>query len=234
MTIYRFQATSVDYWRGAPHRWQNTFHYSISNDAEAALCLPDFANKLKAMGAAASAGGLAEVAAYNTATGGVPVASTVFFPWQTTSSWISWPTGSWQTSGLAPTNGEAAARFRTRAGTGRTGKPIYVGIYWHAFLAGTADTGTGAQFSSSIVTAMSALYNALQTLSDGTSAVAVQVTPKGNSIAGTGTLLPYVEAHQRTRGRRRSIAQLKKELAAAQKVETVTGASGASGSLEAD
>jgi hypothetical protein len=208
VAIYKFQATSVGYWRGQAKRWQNSFHYSASNDASAALCLADFATKIKALGSNLTAGGLASVAVYNTATGGVPVGSTVFFPWQTPSSWILWTSaGPWGSSLNVPTANEAAARFRTQAGVGRTGKPVYVGIYWHSFTSLTEESAA-PQFASTVITAASLKYNAFQTLSDGTSAAAVQVTPGGGSIAGSGTLLPYVDSHQRTRGRRRKIVTI--------------------------
>nr|CRY97290.1 hypothetical protein [uncultured prokaryote] len=203
MTIYKFQATSVGFWRGQEKRWQNTFHYDASNDAAAASCLSDFNTKILALGSTTVHGGLASVAVYNTATGGVPVLSQINFPWETSSSWIGWPgAGPWGTGLAIPLAGEPAARFRTQAGVGKTGKPVYVGIYWHSFMC-AAETTSAVQFTSTVVTAASTLYNNLQTLSSGGTALCVQVTPAGGSIAGSGTLLPYVDAHQRTRGRRR-------------------------------
>nr|CRY97293.1 hypothetical protein [uncultured prokaryote] len=203
MTVYKFQATSVDYWRGNPHRWQNSFHFDVSNDATAALCLADFATKMDAFGTSTIPGGLASVACYNTSTGGVPVGSTTFFPWDTVGSWVPFSgAGPWGGTGHPPIATESSAKFRTQAGVGRTGKPVYVGFFWHSFIASAAAMPT-ASFSSTVQTAAEALYDALQTLSDGTSAAAVQVTPGGGSIAGSGALLPYVENHQRTRGRRR-------------------------------
>lgn len=203
MAVYKFTAVSVGYWRGIAKRWQNSFHYDISSDAIAVNCLADFKSKILALGSSQVAGGLSSIMAYNTETGGVPIGSNIFFDWTTPSSWVVFPTtGPWGVSGVGgPVASEAAARFRTQAGYGSTGKPVYVGIYWHSFEAG-AD-GAAHQFSATAVTAASAAYNALQVLDDGTGPAAVQVTPGGGSIAGSGVLLPYVDSHQRTRGRRR-------------------------------
>nr|CRY96110.1 hypothetical protein [uncultured prokaryote] len=208
MAVYKFQATSVGYWRGNPHRWQNSFHYDISNDGAAAGCLPDFTAKIKALGTSQVPGGLASVAAYNTSTGGVPIASNVLFDYSTVASWISWSgSGPWGT-GTDPTQaGEAAAKFRTQAGVGSTGKPVYVGIFWHAFTA-LPDTNATAQFTTAVRTAAALIYNGFQVLSISGVATAVQVTPGGRSIAGSGALLPFVESHQRTRGRRRKIVTI--------------------------
>nr|CRY96103.1 hypothetical protein [uncultured prokaryote] len=203
MGVYKFQATSVGYWRGVPKRWQNSFHFDVSNDAAAANCLDDFKAKIRALGDNSTGGGLASAACYNVATGGVPVGSAIYFDWKTPADWVAFPTGGpWDVEGTRPLATEAAARFRTQAGVGRTGKPVYVGIYWHSFVASNADTATPG-FSAPVVAAAKILYNSLQTLQADGEAVAVQVTPTGGAIAGSGTLLQYVDAHQRVRGRRR-------------------------------
>jgi hypothetical protein len=213
VTTYRMQFIHVDYWRGAAHRWNNTMHFSCSlGDTTMAGTIPDAYAKMQALCSSYHHGGLAEIAIYNVA-GGVPIASNVYFPWATPSSWIPY-TGTTGWPGTVPPQGtEAAAHFRTRAGTSKTGKPVYVGIYLHA-ISGAVTPETGApDYSSSEITTLSNLYNAFQTLQSGGSAAAVQVTPTGAAIAGSGALEPYVVAHQRVRGRRLSLKQLKADIA---------------------
>ena len=212
LTVYRVQATHVDYWRGSPHRWHSTLHYSCSSDSSMAATIPDAYTKLNALGSQNNPGGLAEIAVYNTATKGVPIASTVYFDWTTPASWLPyngtcWPSGTFK----IPVSGESAAHLRTQAGYSKTGKPVFVGLFWHAFVADATDSASPS-FNATTVGKVATAYNALQTLSAGGSAVAVQVTPSGNSIAGSGTLVPYVVSHQRRRGRRKSTPALLAEL----------------------
>jgi hypothetical protein len=203
MAIYRVQCVHVDYWRGTPHRWNNTFHYLVGTGS------PDFATIITSMrailqglGTAQVHGGLAEIKVYSSA-GGTPVYSQTYFDWTTPGSWVAYTgTGIWP-SGAVQAAGEAAALFEINAGMSSSGKPVTLKTWWHAFTASTTPETGGVDFSPTVQTAAVTQYNKLQSIPGSSGPAFVLVNPAGNTVASTSTLRPYVVSHQRVRGRRR-------------------------------
>jgi hypothetical protein len=223
---YRIQVVHVDYWRGSPHRWQNTFNYTAAAGTPSyAGVIATLYSYLQGLGAASYHGGIAEIKIY-ASTGGVPLDSVTYFPWDTPSAWIPYTGTLWVSSATQnPSNAEAAAIFTVPAGFSRTGKPVKLRTYWHAFNGG-ADEAGGPDFGAAIVPGLQTQYNKLQVLSDGTGNSLVLCNPAGLPVGSLCTLDPYVCNHQRIRGRRR-------------KVVTIDGARyeplpGTGGPLEAD
>lgn len=210
--VYRFQGIHVGYWRGQVKRWNVTSHYGSSeSDDTVAGCIPDYVAKTQALGASSYPGGLAEVKVYSLESPGVPIASLVRFDYEVPADWLPYTGTAWGAGNAPFSSGEECGDLRTAAGTSRTGKTVYVRWYWHAGLYAVGATPDTA-FAGSVITAVNTAYNAFQTLSSGGSAVAVLVKPNGDPVALTGALEPYVSAHQRVRGRRRSTGALIRSL----------------------
>nr|CRY97267.1 hypothetical protein [uncultured prokaryote] len=203
-TLYRVQIVHVGHWRGQIKRWNTTFHMTPGPSAPdlAAAVASGYAD-LQGLGSASVPGGIAEIKVYDAVAGGVPLYSKVYFDYETVGSWIPYTGTFWAATGVTqPTAGEAAAVFTIPAGFSKTGKPVTLRTYWHSFV--SLALGTGAvEFSPTVVTAAETQYDKLQAWSDGEGSGLVISAPDGRSVGLHCTLGPYVEAHQRVRGRRR-------------------------------
>lgn len=203
MAVVRMQVTNVGYWRGQVKRWNNTFHYTTSAMTPDYDAIISAANVIvRGLGATSDPGGNASIAIYPES-GGVPLARTVFFDYETVGSWETWNGTIWPTAGLAPPQtGEASVLFEIAAGLSSSGKPVSLKTYWHSFTS-VPETNSSSQFSPTVIADATAQYDKLQVLSDGSGGALVISKPNGDAVASSSTMRSYVNNHQRVRGRRR-------------------------------
>lgn len=204
MTEYRIVTRHVRYWRGAIHKtstvWPFTGTIAAGSYAAAIAAMYTAEQAVGYKQNSVTAGGVYEIALYNSSTGGVPVAVTTYFPWATPGSWIPYTGTGWYTSTPpADNNAETALQVEWPAGLSSSGKPVYFRKWFHmvpddAFAPGVADLTT-----SQAGTLASVLHT-------GTSTVAGLGAPMGRAgrfAASAGTVALYFGNHQMPRGRRR-------------------------------
>ena len=125
---FRYQVVSVGMWRGKIKRWNTTFHLTSSNLVSQLLA------KMQASGwknpgdvVGACSGGVASIAVY-ASTGGAPISNTIYFDWQTPSTWIPYTGTAWaDVDPLTPLDaaGESAVVIvGNMAALSKTGKPV--------------------------------------------------------------------------------------------------------------
>lgn len=197
MAAYRYQVVSVGWWRGKIKRWNTTFHYNN------ALSTAYLYSKMLAAGwkstgdvTGACSGGVASIAVYSS-TGGVPVSNTVYFDWETPSTWIPYTGTAWSavdSSTPLDASGESAAVvIGHMAALSKTGKPVTTRKYLHAVPSRTATSFSDPDIDSATQAALVALFT-----------TAWMGDAAGNTPS-TVTCSPYYLNHQRVRGRRRTV-----------------------------
>lgn len=200
MAVYRYQVVSVGLWRGKIKRWNTTFHYSNS------ISTANFLASMQATGwpsagdvVGACSGGVASIAVYN-ATGGAPLSNTVYFDWETPTTWIPFTGTAW--AGVDPdtpldASGESAAVvIGHMPGLSVTGKPVTTRKYLHAIPSRTAAAFGDPDIAAAVATAIAAKFS---------------TNIMGNKAGVTPTSVtcsPYYLNHQRVRGRRRTVAKV--------------------------
>lgn len=133
---YRYQVTSVGWWRGKIKRWNTTFHLANAGFFDS------IRDKMQAVGwpnpgdvVGNCSGGVASIAVYN-ASGGAPITNTIYFDWETPSTWIPYTGTAWL--GVDPdtpldASGESALVIvGNMAALSASGKPVTTRKYFHA------------------------------------------------------------------------------------------------------
>lgn len=197
MAVYRYQVVAVGMWRGKIKRWNTTFHYS------ATTATPSLYGHMQATGwpnpgdaVGACSGGIASITIYNV-TGGAPISQTVYFDWQTPTTWIPFTGVAW--NGVDPTtpidaSGESAALVVGHMGAlSVTGKPITTRKYLHAVPSRTAAAFSDPDIAPAVATALASQFSSAMANPAGVAPVTVSVEP-------------FYFNHQRVRGRRRTVA----------------------------
>lgn len=204
MTDYRIVARHVRYWRGAVHKWSTVYPLTgtISSGNYAAVIaaakvLEQGVNFKNATGA--TAGGLYEIALYDHATGGIPVALVTYFDPTVPAGWVAYTGAGWSTA-PAPvcSNAEVALQVEWLAGLSSSGKPVKFRKWYHA-VPDAVTIGTRDVVAAD-VTALQTFINTNIAVIGGLGAV------MGNSsrlAATTCQVLQFYGNHQMPRGRRR-------------------------------
>lgn len=205
MTDYRLVARHVRYWRGVVHRWSTVYPLTgtiASGDygtVIAALKTLEQGVNFQDPAPAPTRGGLYEIALYDQATGGVPIAVSTYFDWTTFAAWVPYTSAGWATAGR---NYEAAAEVslavRWAAGLSRTGKPVYFRKWYHAVPTSSAN-GT-RDVGATDVTNLTGIFTAQMAVIGGKGAL---LGNGGRLAALSPTVELFYENHQMPRGRRR-------------------------------
>ena len=207
MAVYRYQVVSVGWWRGKIKRWNTTLHVSSPS------LTPNILQTFQACGypnpgdvVGDCSGGVASIAVYNS-TGGAPISNTIYFDWETPSTWIPYTGTVWASTPEGTpldASGESAAVVVGHfGGLSATGKPVTTRKYLHAIPSRTA-----ADFADPDIDA------ATQALIVAKWATSLMAKPNGTTPASV-TVEPYYGNHQRVRGRRRKVTTLQQEAYAA-------------------
>lgn len=201
MGNYRFIVGHVRYWRGAIHRWSNSFEFTGSLTGTAAAACVALQTQVATVCYSSSPGGIYETRMYN-AGGGVPLATQTNFDWETPGSWIAYSGSGWAgTSASYEKAAEVALGVRWPAGFSSTGKPVFFRKWFHAIPQSAAASPGAVDITSAQITVLQPKVDALATcLSSGYGLV----MGNGSRIASDpSTISPYYENHQMPRGRRR-------------------------------
>ena len=204
---YRYQVVSVGLWRGKIKRWNTTLHRSTSG-AISSIYLVMQKSGYKAPGdvAGACSGGVASITQYNSA-GGAPTAQTVYFDWETPSTWIPY-TGEYWASVPAGTPVDASGESALvvvghMAGLSITGKPVTTRKYLHAIPSRSAASYSDPDVDAATATAFLTGWTPT-----------MMANASGNGPI-TVTVNEWYGNHQRVRGKRRKVAALTQEAYAA-------------------
>ena len=199
MAVYRYQAVCVGWWRGKIKRWNTTFHTSSATSTSAiknAMMNAGYPNPGDVTGDCS--GGVASITVYSS-TGGAPISQTVYFDWQTPSTWIPYTGSAWSAvpeGTPLDTSGESAAVVVGHfTGLSATGKPVTTRKYLHAIPSRTAADFADPDIPPATATALGTLFTSFMAKPNGTTPATVDVEP-------------YYGNHQRVRGRRRTASQL--------------------------
>lgn len=200
MATYRYQVVAVGMWRGKIKRWNTTFTGTSSTQTA------QFYGRMQACGypnpgdaVGACSGGISSISVYNS-TGGAPILVTVYFDWQTPSTWIPYTGTAWAgTPAGTPidASGESAALVVGHmAALSSSGKPVTTRKYLHAIPSRTAADYTDPDIDATIQAALAGQLNTLY-----------MRNPAGVAPVSV-TVEPFYFNHQRVRGRRRPKAQV--------------------------
>lgn len=211
MTDYRIVARHVRYWRGAVHKWSTVYPITGSISPAnygaviAALKVMEQAVNYKTTGTVA--GGLYEIALYDHATGGVPVAVTTYFPWATPGSWVAYGATAWPLAGGTAlcTEAETSLQVEWAAGLSTSGKPVTFKKWYHAVPNSVAAPGA-VDVQATDATALAAAFTS------GIAAMSGLGGTLGNSsrlAATTPVVRLYYGNHQMPRGRKRKVSALR-------------------------
>jgi len=200
MAPYRYQVVSVGWWRGKIKRWNTTFTLPSTDDTTALrgkMLQAGYPNPGDVAGACS--GGVASIAVYNS-TGGQPISNTIYFDWETPSTWIPYTGEVWADVPEGTTidaSGESAAVvIGNMAALSSTGKPVTTRKYLHAVPSRSAAVFTDPDISTASQAALVALFT-----------TGWMNNPAGTSPA-TVTCDPWYLNHQRVRGRKRPVTQV--------------------------
>lgn len=221
---YRYQVVSVGMWRGKIKRWNTTLHLPGSTTT-AGVKLVFMKSGYKNPGdvVGACSGGVASIAVY-ASTGGQPISNTIYFDWETPSTWIPYTSEAWAAIPAGTpldASGESAVVVEgNMAALSITGKPVKTRKFLHAIPSRTATSYTDPDLDAATVTALQNIWAPLY-LSN----------PAGIAPASV-TVDEWYGNHQRVRGKRRKVAALTQEAyAAGVTVGAGTSAGGGGGSF---
>ena len=200
MPQYRYQVVDVGLWRGKVKRWNTTYHVG---DSSSTPFIKGFHQALgwKQAGdvVGACSGGVASITIYN-ASGGAPIASTVYFDWKTPSTWIPYTGTAWSGVPAATpldASGESALVILGRLPNLSTkGKPIFTRKYFHAIPSRTATTYTDPDIAPAVLASLAGV---------------ISPSYMGNKAGVTPSVVTASQwylNHQRVRGRRRTTKQV--------------------------
>lgn len=194
---YRYQAVSVGWWRGKIKRWNTTFHASSSTQTggiKTAMMRSGWHLASDVVGNCS--GGLASITVYNAA-GGVPISQSIYFDWQTPSTWIPYTSEAWSAVDPATpldASGESAAVIVGHmSGLSASGKPVTTRKFLHAIPSRTSTNYSDPDIATSTQAALVALFPQ-----------AIMANPAGVAPSSV-TCEPFYLNHQRVRGRRRTV-----------------------------
>lgn len=200
MAVYRYQVIAVGFWRGRIKRWNTNFHSENTTSTDSIHTLMQksgWPNPSDVVGACS--GGIAEIRVYN-ASGGAPIATTVYFDWQNPGSWIPYTGEGWSgtlTDTPIDASGESALVVVGNMGyLSSTGKPVTTRRYLHAVPSRTAVAYGDPDVGTATIAALEALW-----------LPAYLRNPQGVAPLSV-TVEPYYGNHQRVRGRRRTTKQV--------------------------
>lgn len=200
---FRYQVVSVGMWRGKVKRWNTTFHLANSDQtANLYARMADSGYKAPGDVVGACSGGVASIAVYN-ATGGAPLSNTIFFDWQTPSTWIPYTAAAWN-SVPAGTPLDAAGESAVlisglMPALSKTGKPVRTRKYLHAVPSRTSAAFDDPDVPAAVVTQLGLLFSV------GFMGNAAGVIPNSVQVDD------WYVSHQRVRGRRRPVAALQRQ-----------------------
>ena len=199
MAVYRYQVTSASYWRGKIKRWSTTWHTSTPNDTNALRNLHQsisYPNPGDVTGACS--GGVASIAVYE-ATGGPPIAETVYFDWESPSTWIPYNGSVWsELPEDTPLDGGGESALLIVGhlpGLSSTGKPVTTRKYFHAVPSRTSVDFADPDVPAGVITKVTNAI-ALPYMSSPSGVVPLSISAED-----------YYFSHQRVRGRRRPRSQ---------------------------
>lgn len=209
MTNYRMVARHVRYWRGAVHKWSTVYPFTgtltSGNYGAAITFLKNMEQQVNYSKSGENGGGLYEIALYDQASGGVPIAVSTYFPWATPGSWVPYNALGWgaRTYELNPV-AEAALQVEWPAGLSSSGKPVSFKKWYHSVpneqnLPGTPDI---------VGSDVTALTTALTTGIAGISGLGAQLGHGSRLAATTPVIRTYYGNHQMPRGRRKRPVEL--------------------------
>lgn len=200
---YRAVVRHVRYWRGQVHRWSTvyTFAGTLTGPLTAALAQSFMIlDDGMCYGGTTKQGGTYECSLYNTATGGVPVATYTAFDWTAFASWVAHRGTFWTGTGfVTEPQAEVAMQVQWPVGLSTSGKPVTLKKWYHAVPQTSALAGAQDVPASSVTSLAVGAAN----IKAGLSSVGLVLSTKGGTFAGTGAVEPYYKNHQMPRGRRR-------------------------------
>lgn len=200
MAVYRYQVTSVGFWRGQVKRWNTTFHLNSSSYTG------NLYNKMQATGykapgdvVGACSGGTAQIAVYD-ASGGAPINVTTYFDWQAPGTWIPYTGTVWASvpegTPVDAAGESAVVVVGNMPGLSATGKRITTRKYFHAVPSRTAASYSDPDIDAATIDALKTQWIAQ-----------FMANPAG--VAPTSVDVDaYYGNHQRVRGRRRTTKQV--------------------------
>lgn len=205
MADFRLVARHVRYWRGAIQKWSTVYPLtgSISSSDYGAViaALKVLEQGVCYGGNLAANGGLYEIALYDQATGGVPVAVTTYFPEGTPGSWVAYTGAAWTLSsslGIIP-EAETALQVEWPAGLSKSGKPVIFRKWYHSVPYVLA-AGPAVNVAPADVAAIQAFIQAQMSVIGG---LGLLLGNSSRLAAMTPRVLAYYGNHQMPRGRRR-------------------------------
>lgn len=205
MTDYRMVARHVRYWRGAVHKWSTVWPWTgtiASGSYGTAIgYLKTCEQGVNYMKVSNTTGGLYEIALYDSASGGVPVAVSTYFDWTNPASWVPYTAVAWASASYAMNPvAEAALQVEWAAGLSTSGKPVHFRKWFHS-VPDEANVPPAADVTSGEITSLTTLFT---TLSNNMSALGAPMGRGGRLAALTPTVRSYFGNHQMPRGRRRN------------------------------
>lgn len=199
---YRGVVKHVRYWRGAIHTWSTV--YPFIGTLSSALAATDAQALLvadaKMCYGAAGTGGAYQCELYNTASGGVPVATYTAFDHTNPSAWPGAVGSVWTVSTAFNAVAEPALLVEWAAGTSSSGKPVKLRKWYHAVPISPAASGSAVDVPTAQATLLAAQATALEGVL-GSKGLALG-SPKGVFATGA-TVSSFYSNHQMPRGRRR-------------------------------
>lgn len=204
MSAWRIVVRHVGFWRGQVHRWSTVYPFagslSASNYASVISAMEAHDRGICYSASGGETGGVYEVAIYNSATGGTPVASQTFFDWTSPSTWYGYTNAGWNTvSGPAEGALETALQLEWPAGMSKSGKPVIFRKWYHAVPQASSNAGSAQ------VTA--ANQSSLATYSQNQIAIVqgygILLGNANRLAASLPRVLAYYGNHQMSRGRRK-------------------------------
>nr|CRY97320.1 hypothetical protein [uncultured prokaryote] len=210
MTDYRMVARHVRYWRGLVHHWSTVWPFTgtlASGDwATAILAIQVLETGVCWGGGSAGAGGLYEIALYDQATGGVPIAVENYFDPDTPGDWVAYVGDAWPSGHTGFVSAaEVALQVEWRAGLSSSGKPVYFRKWFHSVPNG-GGAGASVDVNGASQTAIEAYIQAQTSIVGGLGAP----LGRGSRLAATTpTVAAAYGNHQMPRGRRRKLSTTK-------------------------
>lgn len=211
MSAYRLVARHIRYWRGAPHRWSNSFTYTgqsdVGFDTQDLVNFRNIVSDLCYEGPE-HAGGIYKVDAYDLVRGGQPIATIDIFNPEVPGEWQGYTSNAWTSHTLElDATAENALVIEFAGGVGRTGKRVVFKHWLHAVPA-VAPVGSGAQVAAGDVASLTARAGALRGVFGGKGLV---LGSQSGRIAGEASVQAYYGNHQMPKGRRRTAAKALKQ-----------------------
>lgn len=204
MSAWRIVVRHVGFWRGQVHKWSTVYPFagslSASNYQAVINAMEAHDRGICYSASGGETGGVYEVAIYNSATGGVPVANQQFFDPTNPSGWYGYTAAGWSTaSGPAEGTLETALQLEWPAGLSKSGKPVIFRKWYHAVPQSASNAGQ-AQVTP-------ANQASLATFSQDQIAIVqgfgILLGNASRLAASTPRVLPYYGNHQMMRGRRK-------------------------------